>query len=36
MMDVSEVTHGELGVERANDGVEERGGVGGEYDVIYI
>jgi hypothetical protein len=36
MMNVAEVTHGELGVERVNDGVEEKGGVGGEYDVIHI
>jgi hypothetical protein len=35
-MDVAEVTHGEFRVERANDGVKERGGVGGEYDVIHI
>jgi hypothetical protein len=36
MVDVAKITHGELGMERANDGMEEGGGVGGEDDVIHV
>jgi hypothetical protein len=35
-MYISEITHGELRVERVNDGIEEGGGVGGEKDVINV
>jgi hypothetical protein len=36
VVDVTKITHGELGVEGVDDGVEEGGGVGGENNVINI
>jgi hypothetical protein len=36
MVNIAQVTHGELGVEGGDDGVKEGGGVGGEDDVINV
>jgi hypothetical protein len=36
MMDIAKITHGKLGMERANNAAEQCGGVGGENDVIHV